>query len=78
MYKAPRGTVDILPADQPYWAHVQRRAADVCQLYGYERLELRSSRTMASSPEAMPAEPIWWRRRCMSSKSERSETDAAG
>ncbi len=39
MYKAPRGTVDILPADQPYWAHVQRRAADVCQLYGYERLD---------------------------------------
>ena len=39
MYKAPRGTVDILPADQAYWAHVQQRAAEVCRLYGYERLD---------------------------------------
>ena len=39
MYKAPRGTVDILPADQDYWAHVQQRAADVCRLYGYQRLD---------------------------------------
>ena len=39
MYKAPRGTVDILPAEQSYWAHVQRKAADVCRLYGYERLD---------------------------------------
>jgi histidyl-tRNA synthetase len=39
VYKAPRGTVDILPADQPYWAHVQQRAAEVCRLYGYERLD---------------------------------------
>ncbi len=39
MYKAPRGTVDILPADQAYWAHVRQRAAEVCRLYGYERLD---------------------------------------
>ena len=39
MYKAPRGTVDILPADQAYWAYVQQRAAEVCRLYGYERLD---------------------------------------
>jgi len=39
VYKAPRGTVDILPADQDYWAHVQQRAADVCRLYGYQRLD---------------------------------------
>ena len=39
MYKAPRGTVDILPADQPYWAHVQEQAALACRLYGYQRLD---------------------------------------
>ncbi|NLE94502.1 MAG: histidine--tRNA ligase [Dehalococcoidia bacterium] len=39
MYRAPRGTVDILPADQAYWAHVQQRAAEVCRLYGYERID---------------------------------------
>ncbi len=39
MYRAPRGTVDILPAEQAYWAHVQSRAAEVCRLYGYERLD---------------------------------------
>ena len=39
MYKAPRGTVDILPAEQFYWTYVQQRAAEVCRLYGYERLD---------------------------------------
>ncbi len=39
MYKAPRGTVDILPAEQAYWTHVQQRAADICRLYGYERID---------------------------------------
>lgn len=39
MYRAPRGTVDILPAEQAYWAYVQRRAAEVCRLYGYQRLD---------------------------------------
>jgi histidyl-tRNA synthetase len=39
VYKAPRGTVDILPAEQAYWACVQQRAAEVCRLYGYERLD---------------------------------------
>jgi histidyl-tRNA synthetase len=39
VYKAPRGTVDILPEEQAYWAYVQQRAAEVCRLYGYERLD---------------------------------------
>ncbi len=39
MYKAPRGTVDILPAEQAYWAYVQQRAAETCSLYGYERID---------------------------------------
>ena len=39
MYQAPRGTVDILPDDQPYWRYVEEKAAQVAQLYGYRRIE---------------------------------------
>ena len=39
MYKAPRGTSDILPQEQAYWRHVEQKVADVCQLYGYERID---------------------------------------
>ena len=39
MYQAPRGTADILPQDQPYWRFINEKAAGVCRLYGYERIE---------------------------------------
>lgn len=39
MYKAPRGTQDILPQDQPYWTYVRHEAAHICRLYGYERID---------------------------------------
>lgn len=39
MYKAPRGTVDILPAEQPYYRHVEEKAAEVCKRYGYGRID---------------------------------------
>lgn len=39
MYKSPRGTADILPEDQKYWRYIEKTAADVCRLYGYERLD---------------------------------------
>ncbi len=39
MYNAPRGTTDILPEDQAYWRYIEEKAADICQLYGYERIE---------------------------------------
>lgn len=39
MYKAPRGTTDILPSEQAYWHHVREHAARVCALYGYERID---------------------------------------
>ena len=39
MYKAPRGTVDILPAEQPYYRHVEEKAAEVCRRYGYGRID---------------------------------------
>lgn len=39
MYKAPRGTSDILPKDQAYWTAVGRAAAAVGELYGYQRID---------------------------------------
>ena len=39
MYKAPRGTSDILPQEQGYWRYIEQRAACLCQLYGYERID---------------------------------------
>ncbi len=40
MYRAPRGTSDILPKEQAYWRHVEQKAVSVCQLYGYERIDV--------------------------------------
>jgi histidyl-tRNA synthetase len=39
LYNAPRGTTDILPEEQAYWRFVEQKAAYLCQLYGYDRLE---------------------------------------
>ena len=39
MYRAPRGTSDILPEEQNYWSYVKQKAADICRLYGYERID---------------------------------------
>jgi len=40
LYRAPRGTSDILPQEQAYWRYVEQKAVNTCQLYGYERLDL--------------------------------------
>ncbi len=40
MYRAPRGTTDILPEEQAYWRYVEQKAAYICQLYGYERIDV--------------------------------------
>jgi len=39
LYRAPRGTTDILPEEQPYWRYIEQKATGVCQLYGYERID---------------------------------------
>ncbi len=39
IYKAPRGTADILPAEQPYWDFVRRQGEAICQRYGYRRID---------------------------------------
>jgi histidyl-tRNA synthetase len=40
LYRAPRGTSDILPGEQPYWRFLEQKAAGICRLYGYERLDV--------------------------------------
>jgi histidyl-tRNA synthetase len=39
VYQSPRGTADILPADQPYWRFIEEKIARICQLYGYHRID---------------------------------------
>ncbi|MEE8204758.1 MAG: histidine--tRNA ligase, partial [Dehalococcoidales bacterium] len=39
MYRAPRGTSDILPQEQAYWRYIEKKAAAICQLYGYSRID---------------------------------------
>ncbi len=45
MYRAPRGTSDILPQDQAYWRYVEQKVVDICLLYGYERLDVPTFET---------------------------------
>jgi histidyl-tRNA synthetase len=40
LYRAPRGTSDILPNDQPYWRYIEQKVVNICQLYGYERIDV--------------------------------------
>ena len=40
MYRAPRGTTDSLPQEQAYWRYVEQKAAYICQLFGYERIDV--------------------------------------
>ncbi|MFC2038953.1 histidine--tRNA ligase [Chloroflexota bacterium] len=39
MYRAPRGTTDILPEEQNYWVYVNQKVAEICRLYGYQRID---------------------------------------
>lgn len=39
VYKAPRGTTDILPQEQAYWRFVEGKAGEICRLYGYRRID---------------------------------------
>jgi histidyl-tRNA synthetase len=38
-YRAPRGTNDILPEDQPYWRWLRQAATRVAESYGYRQIE---------------------------------------
>jgi len=39
LYRAPRGTSDILPKEQAYWRYIEQRVAEIAKLYGYERID---------------------------------------
>ncbi len=39
MYRAPRGTSDTMPEEQAYWRYVEQKVVNICQLYGYERID---------------------------------------
>jgi histidyl-tRNA synthetase len=38
-FEAPRGTHDVLPAEQPLWQHVIGEIERLCRLYGYRRIQ---------------------------------------
>jgi len=38
-FQAPRGTHDVLPAEQPLWQRVTGALAEVAELYGYRRIQ---------------------------------------
>ena len=38
-FEAPRGTHDVLPAEQPLWQHVIGEIERLCGLYGYRRIQ---------------------------------------
>jgi histidyl-tRNA synthetase len=39
LYKAPRGTADVLPSEQPLWRYVTRTAEAISRRFGYSRIE---------------------------------------
>ena len=39
LYKAPRGTTDLLPQEQKYWRYIEAKAMDLCRRYGFSRLD---------------------------------------
>jgi histidyl-tRNA synthetase len=39
MYKAARGTADILPEEQAYWRYIEKAIAEVTRLYGFQRID---------------------------------------
>ena len=38
-FQAPRGTVDILPEDQPYWRLVESKVRQIANSFGYSRID---------------------------------------
>ena len=40
MYSAPRGTIDILPEDQPYWHFLYDQIRRVTSLFDYQRIDI--------------------------------------
>ena len=39
MYRAPRGTADVMPVEQKYWRYIESKTRSLSQRYGYSRLD---------------------------------------
>jgi len=39
LFRAPRGTTDLLPAEQRYWRYIEAVAVDLARRYGYGRID---------------------------------------
>ena len=39
-YQRPTGTLDILPAERPYWRYLEHTVHEVMHLYGYEQIDV--------------------------------------
>jgi histidyl-tRNA synthetase len=39
-FRAPKGTYDILPDDQPYWEKFYKTAKELAQDYGFQKIDL--------------------------------------
>jgi len=39
LFQAPRGTTDLLPAEQKYWRYIQSKATELARRYGYGRID---------------------------------------
>ena len=39
MFRAPRGTADLLPAEQKYWRYIESKAVGLARLYGFGRID---------------------------------------
>jgi histidyl-tRNA synthetase len=38
VFKAPRGTADILPEEQAYWRYIEEKAMSICRQYGFSMI----------------------------------------
>jgi len=39
LYRAPRGTADVMPVEQKYWRYIESKTRSLSQRYGYSRLD---------------------------------------
>jgi len=39
LFQAPRGTTDLLPAEQRYWRYIESKAVELAQRYGFGRID---------------------------------------
>jgi histidyl-tRNA synthetase len=40
MFKSPKGVNDVLPEEQVFWQHIEKKINRITRIYGYEKLGL--------------------------------------